>query len=780
MKRYLVYIFCLATLLSCDRGYVQQGGNYSFTCDSLDYSVEFRDASIVRIVAKPMGSDFVTKRLVVDSIVSRVDVDVDSSDELLSFSTSKIKVEYNKLSQLFAFYDADSGEIILKENARSFTAETVGGEPCFSILQSFDIESNEALYGLGQYQDGVVNRRGTSLRLLQSNMDITNPYLVSTKGYGVLWDNYSSSLFEESSNAFSFWSEVADAVDYYFVYGGSVDGSVKGYRTLTGEASMLPKWVFGFWQSKERYKSFDELESVVAEYRKRKIPIDNIVQDWEYWGDKSKWNSLTWDSDKFANPKEVVGRLHSDYNVNILLSVWPGFGKETAIYNDLDKIGALFDEPTWAGYKVFDAYNPEAREIFWSHLKRGLFDVGIDGWWMDATEPSFRDGFTQLKQEARVKSAGKTYLGAFHRYLNVYSLELTKFMYAKLRAAAPEKRPFIFTRSAFASQQQYGMAVWSGDIGASWESMKRQLAAGVNISMSGIPYWTFDIGGFFVTERYGKYPRGLADDNYKELYSRWFQFGAFTPIFRAHGTNVPREIWQFGSAGDAWYDNQLKFINLRYSLMPYIYSMAYDVHNGGGTMMRSLAMEFTDDVKSHNVDDSYMFGESILVRPVFEAGAGENSTQRVSTYLPTHKGKYWYDFETRGVIDGGEIYSKEYSLSELPLFIKGGSILPMGDVKQFTRESADTNLSINVYSGADASFTLFDDSGDGYGYMSDECAIVEFDWNNETKKLTISERIGEYGGMAAVQNLKVNLFSPDGRVQEQSVVYNGEKIVIIF
>lgn len=569
---------------------------------------------------------------------------------------------------------------------------------------------------------------------------------------------------------------VGGAVDYWFVYGGDPAGCVRGYRALTGAASMLPKWAFGFWQSRERYKSFDELTRVVSEYRRRHIPIDIIVQDWEYWGEKPRWNALQWDSVRYPNPGAAVARLHEEYGVRLLVSVWPGFGPETAVYRDLEAAGVLFDERTWAGYKVFDAYDPAARDIFWRHFRTGLFDTGIDGWWMDATEPSFREGFTQRKQEARTKSAGKTHLGAFHRYLNTYSLVWTGDLYGRLRAAAPERRPLLFTRSAFAGQQRYGTAVWSGDIVASWETMKRQLAAGVNLAASGFPYWTFDTGGFYVTDNGGIYPRGLADPAYKELYARWFQFGAFLPIFRAHGTNVPREVWQFGDERSVWYRNQIEYIDLRYRLTPYVYSTAYDVAANGSSFIAAAGMAFPEDRAVAAYDEAYLFGPALLVRPVFEPMPAGARTQPVTTLLPRHDGAWWYDFFTGEAFRGGERITRACGLTELPVYARGGSIVPTGAAKESVMAGPDTELEIRVYTGADARFTLYDDAGDGYGYEQGEYARCTLGWSEADAALRISAREGSYPGMAQEQTLRIRVFRPGAEPAEQTVRYTGEPL----
>ncbi|SHF00522.1 alpha-D-xyloside xylohydrolase [Mariniphaga anaerophila] len=755
----------------------------AFVNDSIQYRVEFLTPHSARILSLPKGDTLVTQRLVVsDSLPRFQNFTTKEGTKELTFSTEELTVLFNIEEKAFSFFETKTGKLLLKEKgngeSRTFTNTSVAGEECLNVVQRFVPDNEEALYGLGQYQNGVMNYRGDSVLFLQANMDIVNPFLVSTNRYGILWDNYSSSMFKDDETGYSFSSEVADASDYYFVYGKDMDEVIAGYRELTGEVPMFGKWVYGFWQSKERYKSFAELENVVKEYRKRKIPLDNIVQDWEYWGGKEYWNRLSFDQKNFDNPEAVINRLHNRYNVHFMLSVWPGFGPKTKVYAELDSVNALFNEPTWAGYKIFDAYNPYARDIFWQKLKTGLFNKGVDAWWMDATEPSFRDGFTQLKQEEKTKSAGKTYIGTFHRYLNVYSLELIRFLHEKLRKETDEKRVFILTRSAFASQQKYAAAVWSGDVSASWQNMKKQLAAGLNLSMSGIPYWTSDIGGFFVTERGAQFPEGLKSDEYKELYSRWFQFGAFSPLFRAHGTNVPREIWQFGSPGTVYYDNQLQYIKLRYRLLPYIYSLSYKVTAENYTMFRGLAMDFTQDTQTFNVNNAYMFGPAFLVRPVFEP---LSVSAKTATYLPAHKGGCWYNFWTGEAVKCGQIHNMHTPLDVMPLYIKGGSVIPFAEEKQYTTEFPDTNLEVRIYSGADAAFDWYDDEGDSYRYQQGMFSQVRFQWYEDDQKFVIGERNGNYDGMPKNVHLTIRLYSPEQpEPVEKSIQYSGQEVTLFF
>lgn len=776
-----IFLPLLALLCAACEGPSREGNAFTFRDRGMACRVEFRTENTVRILVHPDSARLVTRRLAVDSLpVAPLRVRCASSNGGWTFATAQLEVRYDRGTGLFSFRDVSDGRLLLEETARSFVADTVGGEACYAVVQRFAGDENESLYGLGQYQTGAVDYKRDTVLLLQANKEIVNPYLVSTRGFGLLWDNYSATEFRDGGDRFEFASEVADAVDYWVVAGGDPAGCVAGYRRLTGAASMLPKWVFGFWQSRERYKSFDELEAVVREYRRRCIPLDVIVQDWEYWGDKPHWNSLGWDTERFPDPAARIARLHDEYGVRLMLSVWPGFGPRTEVYGELEKAGALFDERTWAGYKVFDAYNPQAREIVWRRFSEGLLSTGVDGWWMDATEPSFREGFTQRRQEARTKSAGQTHWGAFHRYLNTYSLVWMGDLYARLRAAQPERRPFLFTRSAFAGQQRYGTAVWSGDVVASWEAIKRQLAGGVNLSASGFPWWSFDIGGFFVSSNGGQYPRGLADPDYRNLYARWFQFGALLPIFRAHGTDVPREVWQMGDERSVWYRNQLRYIDLRYRLMPYIYSTAHHVACRDGSFLEALGMAFPADRSVAGADDAYMFGGALLVRPVFEpmpAGAGR---QRVETRLPQHAGVWWYDFTTGEAVKGGQTVARECDLTELPLYARGGSIVPLGTAKRSAMEGPDRELTIRIYAGADARFRLYDDAGDGYGYLAGEYAACTLLWSEIDGVLHLSAREGAYEGMAREQRMTLELYRPDAPPMLKEVRYTGEPLDVKF
>ncbi len=771
------------------------------------------DEHIVHVQAYPKPVAEIRKSLVVnDSCFQFNGFRVSRNKTKVTVKTSRLAVEYDRVFRRIVFIDRSTGDVILAENSRNFVAGKDGGEKAFRVTQHFVIKPEEALYGLGQYQDGAFNYRGKTVNLVHANREIANPVLLSTRNYVLYWDNYSKTVFSEKQGIASFDSEVGDGVNYYFIYGKDMNDAVAGFRYLTGEVPMLPKSAFGFWMSKERYKSFDELVGVVDEYRKRGIPLDNIVQDWQYWGeDMGLWNSMNFDTVRFARPKEIIDRLHQEYHVKLTVSVWPGVGKKTEIYRAMDAAGALFDVPTWAGYKVVDIYNPEAQKIFWQYLKNGLYSKGVDSWWMDATEPSFRDGLYQSRQEYWAKSAGMTAVGSFSRYLNTYSLVLSGMLYDGLRQQS-NKRVSILTRSAFAGQQKYGTSTWSGDIYASWDVFGKQIPAGLNLCMTGFPYWTTDIGAFRVTSQEkggnqgkgeigdfkgetgssdgGGYKKGLRDSAYLELYTRWFQFGAFCPMFRAHGTEVPREIWHFGEPGSLYYDAQLQMIDLRYSLLSYIYSNAWQVTSSGGTMMRPLVMDFTSDKRILGDAGSYMFGESLLVhpvtRPMFYDRKGKISDPDVAVpvYLPRHEGKGWFDFNSDRYYPAGDTVRYEALLNVIPVFVKAGAIIPRDRPAPYANAADHREMEITVYAGSDARFTLYEDDHETYDYEQGIYRAIDMEWNEKQKALTFSDARGVFKPAFQQQVFVIKVIFPgkDGKTEVKSgtIGYSGKKVKVKF
>ncbi len=763
--------------------YLRNGNAVTFSACGEDFTVEVMADDAVMVLCRPSGTEIVTRRLLVADTLPRTGLcRVRSSHEELVVSTRKIEVVFNKTGNCFSFLDRATGRKLLSEpaqGARTFTPQRVGSEDCLGVVQRFEAVPGEGLYGLGQYQQGAMDYSRDTVRMVQANMDIASPLLVSTGGWGLLWDNYSATTFIGGEEQMSFDSEVADASAYYFLSGGDMDGTVAAYRRLTGRVPMLPLSAFGFWQSKERYKSFDELTAVAAEYRRRGVPLDNMVQDWEYWGPKERWNALCFDTTNFPDAAAHIARLHDSLNVRYTISVWPGFGPETEVYAALDSIGALFDESTWAGYKIFDVFNPAARDVFWRYLREGLYDKGVDGWWLDATEPSLGEGFAQATQERKLKRVGQTAWGDISRYLNVYSLVMCRDFYDRLRAADSVRRTVILTRSAFAGQQACGTILWSGDVSASWQVMRNQIAAGVNLSMAGHPWWCSDIGGFSIKERGGQFPGGLEDEEYKELYTRWFQMVAFNPIFRAHGTDVPREIWRFGEPGTPYYDAQVEAIRLRYRLIPWFYSLAWGVHSRDEAMMRGLAMDFPHDTVARGVATQYMMGRQMMVCPVTvprhaSHEPGITPSDSIAVWLPG--GAVWYDFHTGEPLEGGRYAVRPAPIDRIPLFVRGGSIIPMGAVRQYVSQSGPDELEIRIYGGADARFELYEDAGDGYGYQRGEYALTPIRWDDRARRLTI----GPAGGKMGVPQRTVNLVycTPRGELHEKTAVWAGEKITV--
>ena len=638
-----------------------------------------------------------------------------------------------------------------------------------------------------------------------------SPFFQSTKGYGVFWDNYSPTLFTDNEVETSFRSEVGDCVDYYFMYGKNADGVIAQVRNLTGQAPMFPLWTYGYWQSKERYKSQEEVVDVVRKYRELGIPLDGIIQDWQYWGHNYLWNTMDFQNPTFNNPQKMMEDVHA-MNAHMAISIWSSFGPMTKPYRELDKKGMLFNFTTWpqsgleswppnmeypSGVRVYDAYNPEARDIYWKYLNDGIFKLGMDAWWMDSTEPDHLDWKPEDMDT-------KTYLGSFRKVRNAYPLMTVGGVYDHQRAVTSDKRVFILTRSGFLGQQRYGANVWSGDVASTWESFRNQIPAGLNFSLCGMPHWNSDIGGFFA----GHYNKSWNDDSasknplYQELYVRWLQFGTFNPMMRSHGTDVYREIYKFGKKGEPVYDAIEKMIGLRYSLLPYIYSTSWEVSNRQSSFMRALMMDFVDDRKVWDINDEYMFGKSILVAPITHAqytpeavvkvseeegwnrdGAKKTKTDAAVDFMETKPtniylpaGTLWYDFWTNEKHEGGKEITKETTLDVIPLYVKAGSIIPVGPQVQYATEKPWDHLELKVYAGANGNFILYEDEFDNYNYEKGVYTEIPISWNNTSCKLTIGARKGAYEGM--LKNCKFTVTLQDGT--QKNVDYNGKAISVKF
>lgn len=510
------------------------------------------------------------------------------------------------------------GRQLIEEAGRSFPAnELPNPEDRAGAEQAFVVGSSDAVYGLGQYQDGVMNWRGHDVTLIHGNVTVAVPFLLSTGGWGILWDNTSHTTFHDGDDGMRLWSEVADGVDYYLCSGPDTDAAVAGYRHLSGAAPLFPREFYGFIQCKERYCTADELTEVVHEHRCRRLPLDVIVQDWRYWGDPSQWSSMRHDPDTYGDLPGAIKAIHS-MHTKVMISIWPVIGVEADLAKELDAGGYLFPAIHWSSGRIYDAFDEEARAIYWRHAKEGLFDHGVDAWWMDGTEPEFAECHIPEVHKAALVAQRDTAAGSWARVLNAFSLQTTKGVYEGQRAATSDKRVFILTRSAFAGQQRYASATWSGDISASWKTFVRQIPAGLNFCASGIPYWTTDNGAFFVRGRGATFARGVDDPAFREFFLRWFQYSCFCPLMRSHGTQTPREIWQFGEPGDVIYDALADFARLRMRLLPYSYSLAADCTFRGGTQMRPLAMDFPHDPRTHAIADQFMYGPALMPCPVTE------------------------------------------------------------------------------------------------------------------------------------------------------------------
>jgi alpha-D-xyloside xylohydrolase len=586
----------------------------------------------------------------------------------------------------------------------------------------------------------------------------------------------------EEQARLSLASEVGDEIDYYFIHGANADDVIKGYRELTGKAPIVPKWAMGFWQSRERYRNQEEMVGVVREYRKRGIPLDNIVLDWQYWEDP-KWGSHEFDVTRFPDPKGMINTLHNDLHANLMISVWPKFNKGTANYEEMNKQGFLFTNnidkkrKDWVGVgyesTFYDPFNAEAGKMFWRQIDERLNSIGVDAWWLDATEP---DMHSNISIEARKENMKQTGIGPGEKYFNAYSLMNSKSVYEGQRKSSPDKRVFILTRSAYAGQQRYGAATWSGDIVSRWSDFQDQIATGINFALSGIPYWTMDIGGFAVESRYYNL-NGESQKEWRELNTRWFQFGAFCPLFRSHGQFPLREIYNIAPAGTKEYESMVYYTKLRYRLMPYIYSLAGQAYHSDYTIMRGLMMDFPTDSKVLEIGDQYMFGPSILVNPVYEYKA----TQR-SVYLPKSSG--WYDFYTGKFFDGGQTIQVDAPLERMPLFVKAGAIIPAGPEIQYSTEKPADPITLYVFGGADATFTLYEDENTNYNYENGAFSTIEFKYSEESKTLTIADRKGSFPGMLQDRKFEI-VWVSDHQVgvglkaqPHQVVAYNGKEISV--
>jgi alpha-D-xyloside xylohydrolase len=688
-----------------------------------------------------------------------------STDDAVTLTTSLLKITVTRKDGAINYAEVN-GELLVTEASRSMTPAKVNGEDTYRAESFINIYgSHEALYGLGQHQAGVWNYRGESVDISQDNSNIAVPLMLSSKGYGIFWNNTSRSRFNNRfANYLYISAEVANVMDYYFLYGPEFDKIIAEYRDLTGPAPLFGKWAYGFWQCKNRYKSQDEILAVAKKYRDLHIPVDNIVQDWFWWHRKGEFIF----NKNYPHPKAMIDQLHAE-NFHLMISIWPFFEPGSTNYDYMDKQGWFVDKFKYAkppyhtdAMAVYDATNPEARKYYWDQIKHGLFSIGADAWWMDTTEPETEG------QEENILLNHKLAAGSGNRYVNVYPLLDAQAVYQGQRSASDKKRVFILSRSAFAGSQRNAVTAWSGDINSDWFSFRRQIPAGLNFSLSGIPYWTTDIGGFVF---------GNPDDPaFRELFIRWFQYGTFNPILRVHGTRKPdeNELWSYGPEAQAILVN---FDRLRYRMLPYIYSLAWRTTSENYTPMRPLVMDFRTEDRAQNIGDEFMFGQAFLVNPVTEPAA---TTRQV--YLP---GVKWYDFWTGSAVPGGRMISAIAPLDRLPVYIRAGSIVPLGPDEEWSTEKPEDPIELRIYPGADADFTLYEDENDTYNYEKGVYATIPMHWDNASRALTIGDRKGQFPGMLENRTFRVVFvhenhgvgINPTDEV-DKTVQYSGKQMTI--
>ena len=861
----------------------------------------------------------------------------------VTIKTTRASAVIDTRTGLVRFLDAGGQALLTEAGAPRFAPATADGKPYVSVSQQFNRGTDEGLYGLGQHQNAQMSYLGEDVELAQHNMDIAVPLVVSSRGYGLLWDNngisrfgnpapyrfvgeglkvtsggkpgwkaeyfldgklavtrqeatidyqylddqakwpeaakaktvaasggqntagnatqkqtvvwtgevqptasgthkfqlYGSSYFKvfadgkpvldrwrqnwnpwyadfdlamtagkpvairiewepnagyiallhndplPDADRKSVWftSDVAQAKDYWFLPGPDIDGAIASYRQLTGKAEMMPKWAYGFWQSRQRYDTAAEVTGVVDRYRALQIPLDNIVLDWRYWRDDD-WGSHRFDPTRFADPAKMIADVHADH-ANFMISVWPKFYPTTDTYKELAAAGVAYQgnlrqgNKDWVGpgyaSTFYDPYAPEGRRLFWKQIEERLAKLGVDAWWADASEP---DLHSNLSIDKRIDTMGPTALGPAAEFFNSYPLMNARAFYDGWTAFKPEVRPFLLTRSGFAGLQRYGAAIWSGDVASRWYDLRAQISAGVNASMSGIPNWTHDIGGFALEDRFAtKTPTAANLEEWRELNLRWFQFGAFSPLFRSHGEFPYREIYEISPEGSPMRESMVWYTRLRYRLMPYIYTLGADTWMADGSIMRGLAMDFPADMKARDIDDQYLFGDALLVAPVSEYKARERGV-----YFPGTT--RWYDFTTGQAYRGGTRATVAAPYGRMPLFVRAGAVLPMGPVMQYTDEHRDAPLTVAVYAGADGSFSLYEDDGRSTAYKTGAFSRIPIRYDDRTGAVTIGAREGKaWQGMPARRTFRVKWASEgkpvtDDGAFDAEAVYSGEAITL--
>lgn len=727
-----------------------------FTIDAGTLRVQFWSSEIVRVTYAASAQPLVLKSLSVNASPEAPHWKWQQDDRAFIMAMARLKVRIDKDTGSVSFLDT-ADHLLLQEaaDARKIEPATVSGTRVSSCSQSFDLAPDEAIYGLGQHQRGVWNYAsgsGHSVRLAQANMEVGIPVATSSKGYVLLWDNpavttisTSAAADPNSAGKVLHWSsEFGNAIDYYFCYGdGTIGTAMKAYRHLTGEAPLMPRWMLGFWQCKERYASQDELLGVATKLRGLKVPVDGIIQDWQYWPPGTNtWGSHLFDRSRYPDPEGMFQELHQ-MHYHTLISVWAKFDLACENSKELNAVGGMFPEITSYAFppghgQWYDPFAAVGRQTYWKQIRDELFAQGVDGWWLDAPEPEI--GGMQFRTY-------KTPDGPGYMVYNAYPLMHSAGIYQGQRATTDKKRVVILTRSAYAGQQRNSAITWSGDIQGTWEVLKNQIPAGLNFSLSGIPYWNTDTGGFFGNRSAGN--GDPTNPRYEELFARWFQFSAFCPMFRVHGSyglNPGKEFWRFDEKTQGI---MRTYLDLRYRLLPYFYSVAWQITADGSTFMRPLVMDFPRDPKVLDIGNQYLFGPAIMVTPVTSPGAASQSV-----YLPD-SGAPWYNFWTGETSPAGPSVEVATPVETLPLFVRPGSIIPMGPFLQYSSEKVPDPIELRVYRGADGKFRLYEDECDNYNYEKGKYATIPISWDDAKHTLEIGRRTGGFPGMLKKRTFKI-------------------------
>ncbi len=709
-------------------------GGARFQNDRETVEVIFCGAGVVHVMARPLTSNVVPgPEPWIVTPCTPTKSGLDQSPGQTQIRNGQLTVSMNLVSGALHMQDA-SGKVLLQEsdnNPRRYQPVSISGLPLYRVTDRFSPELLEGLYGLGQHQSGVFNYRGSVVELAQANSDIAVPLLLSTNGYGILWNSASRSVFDDRfARELKLSADAAARVDYYFFYGPEMDTVIHHYRDLTGHAPMFGEWAYGFIQSKDRYTSAQQLLDIAGEYRSQHVPLDIIVQDWFWWkrqGDPEY-------TDAYLKPHlDVHGaldELHHEH-VHAIISAWAVLDPGSETYRAMNAQHLLIP-----GTPDYDSTNPKARDFYWDHLVGKLFAQGWDGFWLDSSEPETWKGESDAVLEDKQLAIGP---GAV--YLNIFPLMHTGNIYDHWRGATDQKRAFILTRSAFAGQQRNATVEWSGDIFGTFPTLRRQIAAGLNFALSGMPYWTTDVAGYT-----SPFPDEPNNPEYQELYTRWFEFGTFCPILRTHGHRTANELFSYGPQTSTL----IEYDKLRSRLLPYTYSLAWKITHEDYTMQRPLVMDWRTDERVRDIGDQFMFGPSILVNPVTLSGAVTRSL-----YLPPAAA--WYDFWTGQKLDGGQRILANALLARIPLYVRAGSILPLGPASEYAGQDASAPIELRIYPGANGSFDLYNDQGDTYSYEKGEYAITPIHWNDADRSLHFDARRGAFPGMKSDKTFHVTI-----------------------